>query len=144
MTTEQKRTIDSLRKQGFGYKRIASETGISENTVKSYIRRANVPAASHAETTAPSEKPMPTAQTDYCCQYCGHVVRQNPGRKKKKFCSDTCRAKWWNTHLNQVKRKAIYHFICPSCGKDFTAYGNASRTYCCHACYIAYRFGGAK
>ena len=35
MTSEQKRMIDSLRSQGLGYKRIAFETGISENTVKS-------------------------------------------------------------------------------------------------------------
>ena len=42
MTSEQKRMIDSLRSQGLGYKRIAFETGISENTVNSQVN-------SHAE-----------------------------------------------------------------------------------------------
>lgn len=123
MTTEQKRTIDSLRKQGFGYKRIATEMGISENTVKSYIRRVNIASDAPVEAPAPAQEPTPEAvQTDHHCQYCGRVVPQNPGRKKKKFCSDEHRAIWWNEHLDQVKRKAIYHFTCPACGKDFTAY----------------------
>ena len=141
MTTEQKRMIDSLRAQGLGYKRIASETGISENTVKSYIRRTNISADAEKEAPTPAQEPAPTdAQVDHRCLYCGRVVRQNPGRKDKKFCSDEHRTRWWNAHLDQVKRKAIYHFTCPACGKDFTAYGNTNRRYCCHACYIAHRF----
>ena len=144
MTSEQKRMIDSLRSQGIGYKRIAFETGISENTVKSYIRRSSVQPAPQTESSAPADEPASIVPAGHYCKYCGLKVRQNPARKEKKFCSDACRARWWNEHLDQVKRKAIYHFICPACGKDFTAYGNANRRYCCHACYIAYRFGGGK
>ena len=51
--------------------------------------------------------------------------------------------RWWNSHLDLVKRKAIYHFTCPTCGREFTAYGNAHRKYCSHSCYIEDRFGGA-
>ena len=77
------------------------------------------------------------------CNCCGKPVAQNPGRKEKKFCSDACRTRWWNSHLDLVKRKAIYHFTCPTCGREFTAYGNAHRKYCSHTGYIEDRFGGA-
>ena len=69
-------------------------------------------------------------------------VKQNPGRKKKRFCSDSCRMKWWNSHMDKVKRKAIYEFTCLHCGRTFTAYGNSGRKYCSHDCYIEERFGG--
>lgn len=52
----------------------------------------------------------------------------------KKFCSDRCRMKWWNSHLDQVQRKANYDFVCPVCKKPFTVYGNANRKYCSHEC----------
>lgn len=39
MTKDQKVIVDDLRNQGLGYKRIAAQTGLSENTVKSYLRR---------------------------------------------------------------------------------------------------------
>ena len=134
MTNDQKATIDSLRAQGLGYKRVAAKIGISENTVKSYFRRNTMPV---------SEPPKRTEGTHNCLR-CGKPVRQNPGRKEKKFCSDVCRNAWWNEHLDQVKRKAIYHFTCPVCQKKFTAYGKSDRKYCSHACYIQSRFGGAE
>ena len=40
MTNEQRATIDSLRAQGLGYKKIANMISISPNTVKSYLRQA--------------------------------------------------------------------------------------------------------
>ena len=144
MTNEQKAVVESLRSQGLGYKRIAAQTGISANTVKSYLRKN---AFAPVEQTAPAIIPEPTMETatngQFICRCCGKPVAQNPGRKEKKFCSDTCRTRWWNSHLDLVKRKAIYHFTCPTCGREFTAYGNAHRKYCSHSCYIEDRFGGA-
>ena len=46
--------------------------------------------------------------------------------------------------MELVKRKAVYTFTCPACGKEFTVYGNSHRKFCSHACYIAYRFGGVR
>ncbi len=144
MTNEQKAVVESLRSQGLGYKRIAAQTGISANTVKSYLRK-NVLAP--VEQTASAIIPEPAMETaadrQFICRCCGKPVAQNPGRKEKKFCSDACRTRWWNSHLDLVKRKAIYHFACPTCGREFTAYGNAHRKYCSHSCYIEDRFGGA-
>ena len=48
---------------------------------------------------------------------------------------------WWNSHAEQVKRKALYPFKCAACGKEFTAYGNTHRRYCSHGCYCKDRFG---
>ena len=46
MTNEQKAEIDVLRQKGLGYKKIAAKVGISENTVKSYLRRIESAPAS--------------------------------------------------------------------------------------------------
>ena len=142
MTNEQKAIVDSLYVQGHGYKKIASQLGISPNTVKSYLRKPRTAGAAPLvqEKTAAQ---LPTISIT-ACQYCGTEVEQLQGRKEKRFCSDRCRNLWWNDHLNLVRRNAIYHFTCPACGKDFTVYGNAHRKYCCHACYIEDRFGGVR
>ena len=145
MTNEQKTVVESLRSQGLGYKRIAAQTGISANTVKSYLRKY-APAATEQEAPSVVQETVavPAMDGESYCRCCGKPVAQNPGRKEKKFCSDSCRANWWNSHLDLVKRKAIYHFTCPTCGRDFSAYGNAHRKYCSHSCYIEDRFGGAR
>ncbi len=137
MTDRQKERIRQMRADGYGYMKIAQELGISENTVKSFCRRKGLNGAAAADTAAPS-----VDGDKGICPCCGAEVRQNPGRKEKKFCSDKCRNKWWNSHLDQVERKAHYEFVCACCKKPFTAYGNAGRKYCSHACYVADRFGG--
>ena len=116
MTDEQRSVIVEYRKEGLGYKKISRLTGICESTIKTFCHRNG------------------------CC---GKPIIQYPGRKEKKFCSDSCRNRWWNSHLHLVKRKAMYDFVCPTCGKSFSAYGNRNRKYCSHECYIEARFGGA-
>ena len=134
MTDAEKERIQNMRKEGMGYSRIAKALGLSDNTVKSYCRRNNLTGV--VEISQPQ-----TAETGIC-RCCGKVVLQIPGRKEKKFCSDSCRTKWWNSHLDQVKRKAVYDFECTFCKKKFSAYGNPHRKYCSHRCYLADRFGG--
>ena len=77
----------------------------------------------------------------HICPNCGAVVAQNPGRKEKKYCNNTCRMTWWKAHHERVRKKAIYHFKCGYCGDPFIAYGNKHRKYCSHDCYIKDRFG---
>lgn len=134
MTDAQKIQISNLRAEGLGYKRIAEQMGISENTIKTYCRRNGL--GGKAATEEQADK--------HVCLYCGVEVKQNPGRKEKKFCSDKCRNKWWNEHLDRVNRKAMYEYECPHCKKPFTVYGNSHRKYCSHECYIADRFGGGS
>ena len=143
MTNEQKAVVESLHSQGLGYKRIATQTGISVNTVKSHLRKLS-PGETAPANVIQQEAPSVSLVENAVCRQCGKPVKQNPGRKEKKFCSDTCRTCWWNDHLDLVKRKAVYHFVCPTCGRAFTAYGNAHRKYCSHSCYIEDRFGGAR
>lgn len=132
MTDAQKIQIGNLREAGLGYKKIAEQMGLSENTVKTYCRRHGLGGKMAEQGTVDMD----------VCLCCGVAVKQNPGRKKKKFCSDKCRNKWWNANLDKVNRKAVYEYECPHCKKPFTAYGNANRKYCSHECYIADRFGG--
>ena len=130
MTNEQKMLIASLREEGLGYKRIADRVGISVNTVKSFCKRNDgKPAA------------MPKSDTSVC-RNCGKKIMQTQGKKRRKFCSDECRRKWWNSHLDLVDRRAVYEYTCPGCGKKFSVYGDANRKYCSHECYVAHRYGG--
>lgn len=135
LTKENKMMIDSLRRCGYGYKRIANELCLNANTVKSFCRRHPL------ESLAPTEEYKTDDGTARFCKNCGAVVKQLPGRKEKEFCSDTCRNKWWGKHQAQVNRKSMYSYECPTCGKPFVAYGNRNRKYCSHECYITARFG---
>ena len=135
MTDLQKAEIKKLRTKGLSYGKIASALNLPQNTVKSYCRRNPV-----SGITNDVSRVNQSTQKDSCLN-CGTAIHQIQGRKKKKFCSDSCRMKWWNSNLDKVNRKAIYTFICPHCGKEFTVYGNVHRKYCSHDCYIADRFG---
>ena len=125
MNTAQKQRIELLRGKGESYASIADDLGISENTVKSHCRRYNIGIAIKQEQPTPTE----------FCANCGCPLRHMPGSKRKRFCSDKCRMAWWKTHPEVVKRKAVYRFVCPTCGGSFEAYGNANRKYCSRACF---------
>ncbi|MHB1154027.1 MAG: RNA polymerase subunit sigma-70 [Eubacteriales bacterium] len=137
MTNEQRKQITAMRQDGFGYTTIAKAIGLSKENIKAYCRvhgLAGIKAQDNNRITLEQD----------CCLKCGKPLSQTPGKKKVKFCSSDCRQQWWNTHPEQVTRKALYSFTCACCGKLFTAYGNAGRKYCCHDCYIADRFKGGE
>lgn len=134
MTNEQKAKIAVLRSKNYGYKAIADLLGIGKDTVKSYCQRNKLSGERATHTTIKTVSDL--------CPQCGKTVVQIPGMKSRRFCSTECRVAWWNTHLDQVGRKAVYSFTCETCGHNFTAYGNQHRRYCSHECYIAGRFKG--
>lgn len=117
MTNEQKLRIAAYRKAGIGYKQIAKELDLSANTVKSYCRRNGL-----------SNEAMVQRLPESVCENCGKSIEQKKGKKHKRFCSDRCRNQWWNSHLDQVKRKANYEYICPTCKIKFTVYGKAKES----------------
>ena len=127
MTDEQKLQIGKLRAAGIGYKKIAEQMEISENTIKTYCRRHGL-----GGTATVNEAVTKSGKENCLC--CGEALEQIPGRKKKKFCSDKCRNKWWYANLDKVNRKANYTFECPTCKKTFIAYGNSKRKYCSIKC----------
>lgn len=124
MTEDEKRQIVDLRSRGLGYKRIGAVMGISNNTVRSFCRRHGLDGTKHI-----------------LCKQCGKVIKVIEKQKPRKFCSDQCRRDWWNSHLDQVDRKAIYSYSCLNCGQEFTAYGNNHRKYCSRSCYNSARIG---
>ena len=119
MTLEEKNKIYQLKKEGYGYKKIANELGLSASSVQSFLKR----------------NPMDLDLLG-TCKRCGMTIQSIKGKKRKQFCSDRCRWDWWNSHIKEVNKKAFYTLICKHCGKEFTAYGNQKRVYCCHECYV--------
>lgn len=132
MTDIQKQAVISLREDGFGYKAIATKTGISVNSVKTFLRRnGSVPCSVDSRKTDMGEK--------HFCRNCGVEIHSLPGRKVKVFCSRECGLKWWHSHPDQLRRKACYSFKCAECGQEFTAYGNSRRKYCSISCSVKAR-----
>ena len=126
MTNGEKTLVAQQRRQGLGYTEIARKLGMSVNTVKSYCQRNSIKPVGKA-----------TPEKDKCRQ-CGSVLEHTPGRKKKQFCSDACRLRWWHEHreMSKTARGAK----CAACGREFIT--DRAQKYCSHACYIAARFGG--
>ncbi len=137
MTNDEKRKIQELRASGYGYGKISETIGIPLNTVKAYCRRNGLGGAVVQETAEAN------VEIRYC-KCCNAVIQQLTGRKEKKFCSDRCRNKWWNSHLDQVDRRANYECTCQNCGIKFISYGRKERKYCSRSCYLDSRFGGGS
>ena len=123
MTKEEKARVSELRSQGLSVKDIAQVTGMPLNTVKSFCYRNPV---------------EPSAEQ---CRQCGKEIRQTPGARRKNFCSDSCRLRWWNSHPEQVSRTTKTH-VCPQCGQSFESHVDRQQ-YCSRACYAAARRKGA-
>ncbi len=116
MTKEEKSRVQDLRRLGERSSAIARELGIPLSTIVSFCR-------DHDKDES----------VDYCPQ-CGSRLIHITGHKKKKFCSDKCRMLWWNSHPEQVTRRAYYKAVCKNCGREFWSYGNDHRIFCSRKC----------
>lgn len=135
MTDQQREKIIKLRRLNYGYKTIANKLGIPVDTVKSYCKRHNI------------IKGFPQSDSyaaEHFCMQCGNSIIQDPKRKEKKFCSDACRIKWWNSHSDLIKTKTGHSVICAYCRKEFYVNKQSNRKYCSHSCYIEDRFHGTS
>ena len=74
--------IKTLSQKGYGYKKIAKELNISVGSVRNAL----------IET---SEAPV--------CKNCGCKLKFIEGKKKKVFCSNSCRYAYWNKHKKEVR-----------------------------------------
>ncbi len=131
MTDAEKKRIRAMREANAGYAAIATALGLKKDAVAAFCRRNGL--------TGVNARGRSPVQSDACPQ-CGQKLPTASGHKPRRFCSSQCRVTWWNSHPEAVRRKAVYFFQCGCCGKKFTAYGNAHRKYCSHACYIQGRF----
>lgn len=136
MTDKEKNMIAIYRNQGMSFTQISKRMKLSINTIKTYCKRHGLGGV---RAYGAKSNVIITA-----CEQCNQTVKQNSGRKQKRFCSDKCRNIWWNEHMELVKKKANYECTCEKCGKSFISYGNKNRKYCSHECYIEDRFGGAR
>ena len=110
MTDRDRILIKKLRSEGVSMIKISEMLHIPYNTIKSYFRR-------HSNKLPKSLR----------CLYCGKEISVTKGKKTKKFCNDSCRNHYWNTHQYLVKKKAYYTLTCKHCGKEFVSYGNKER-----------------
>lgn len=140
MTKKEQQQIIKLRMSGLGYKAIGQRLNISRDTVRGFCKRNGIDGVAKAAKKNYADM----KNNGLVCENCGIVIEQNPNSKKKRFCSDKCRSKWWNKNyeMHNFNAKAIHSFVCAECGKKFTSYSNSSRKYCSHECYIRHRFGG--
>ncbi len=86
MSKRERRELERMRLDGYGPTRIAEELELSVNIVKSYIRR------------------HPSLKNAVYCLQCGRAVPQTPGRKRKNFCCNQCRSRFWNTRYRNDDR----------------------------------------
>lgn len=128
MTDGDKLRIRQYRMQGLGHTEIARLLGLSVNTVKSYCRRSGLKCMNQRKET----------NGDSVCRQCGNTLNHMPGKKKKRFCSEACRLRWWHNHRHMSKAAKVMK--CAACGHEFTT--DHVQKYCSHACYIEARFGG--
>ena len=126
MTSKQQEQIRHLRRSGVGYKRIASLLGLSVNTVKSFYHRDK-----ECEVEAAEQEVI----AGLLCQNCGKTIHHVKGKRTRLFCSGACRVAYWRSQAAPKGEKK-----CRWCGSTIRG-RDVSRKYCCHACYIAHRFG---
>lgn len=136
VTAYQERRIRELRYRGVGYRTIATELGISRDTVRNYCVSHDLSGL--ATKLSDTEKEV--------CPCCGGKIVQPRRGRRRRFCSDICCRKWWAAHPEAIRQspESQHSFKCVYCGNKFIVYGSAQRRYCSHNCYIRDRFWRAE
>ena len=124
LSEEEKKKIIDLRENGISFIDIAAQTQINYSTVKTCVHRHN-------------KKMGKTSSRQPKCPSCGAPITQTPGTRKKKYCSYSCRMKWWSKHKEQMNR-TLYTITCAKCGCSFES-ANPNQKYCTHTCYTESR-----
>ena len=127
--------ILELREQNLGYREIAYQTGLTRDAVRNLCRKYEMGGYRARPQTTPKN----------ACPNCGKPVVDSGAGRKRRFCSEYCRRRWWKLHRDAACQNdtAVYHFQCECCKQPFTAYGNRNRKFCSRSCYIQERFHSA-
>ena len=109
---------------------------------KYYTAAAEKELSEKEKADKPLRVPRWENEDHFVCQYCGKELFHASTGRKRRFCDDQCRRKWWNDNRDKVKQGegAIYTLKCEGCGKEFKSYANPNRKYCSRECYISSRF----
>ena len=127
MNMMQKEKARLMRGSGMSCAKIASELGLSENTVKSFCKRNRLGGSTGQAENADSG-------VQQFCLNCGIPIGQTAGYRAKKYCSDRCRITWWNKHTAAPGRQSTRAIVCLFCGRKFDAYGKRDRKFCTRLC----------
>lgn len=133
MKREDFKQVQALRDAGYSYSEIATILGVPKNSVKSYCSRFSIRPGSRDQ--------LADEDGALRCRKCGLAIERGYRFATKRFCSPDCRMRWWNAHRDHAKSKTMQMMVCNNCNKAFRCYAGEHRKYCCHACYIAHRFG---
>ncbi len=125
-----KNKIKALRSEGYGYGKIAELLNISKSQVSSFCRRNNIDCMNCSNCIH--------------CAYCGLPVSCLNHHKKKRFCSDSCKSKYYNELYKKEGKIHGENLTCKCCGKIFNSKWNKNQVFCSHQCYITYRYKGGK
>ena len=106
-------TVERLRREGKGLSAIAQETGISINTIKSHCSRHGLSGS----------RPIRT------CMFCNTEIKT-----ADHFCSDTCRAGWYEIHSSD--EQDILR-LCKTCRQP-------KQVYCSKQCFYTDRYHSQK
>lgn len=138
LTELQQEQIRQLRSQGVGYREIGNQLNLNRDEVRYFCKKRNLNG--HREAVQANLEIM--LENGMMCKFCGAFLTQPHTGRKRHFCNDECRRKWWNQNRDKIRKRpsAIYGFTCKRCGKEFTAYGNSHRQYCSHECFISDRY----
>jgi len=112
-----RKKIVELKGQGKSYREIAALLNIPLGSVKgicSIVKKQE--------------------NTTYC-KRCGKPLVHVKGKKKKIFCCEECKNKWWTEHRDLIKKTVFRENTCMFCGKTFISYGSRKRFYCCRDHY---------
>lgn len=143
MTEEIKKQILELRKNGIGYKAIATSLDMSRDSVRSFCKRNELIGEAKLVAVNIEEK----IKNNEICSNCSKPLKlKTRGTRSKRFCSDVCRRKWWkdNPQERVQSESAIYEYVCPHCGREFSCYGNKKRKFCSHNCFIKSTYWGEE
>lgn len=134
LTKAQTDRIRELRSQGVGYRVIAQDMGLNRDTVRYFCK-------TH-ELGGFAEEHMQVENSIGRCLQCGGEIHQANNGRKRRFCRDACRWKWWHDQREEALKPTANRLevVCVNCGKPFFAYKSKGRKYCSHACYIRDRF----
>ena len=103
MMQAEKDAVLSLRQQQYSFTAIAEKTGLPLGTIKSFLSRVG----EKKESPFPASAPLVT-HNHTCCRQCDAPLDQTQRGKTRTFCSDRCRAAYWNEHRN-LSRRASAH-----------------------------------
>lgn len=141
--------VRELRMNDMECKTIAEVMGIPEGVVISHCIRLGLPISGTCRLVklSPEEEnwlryrqgPPP----DLKCPACGKLIIQPQRGRKKRFCSEQCRFRHWNTKREEKRAETGRETVCENCGKTFFAVKEkeTERRFCCRECYFEYRYG---